>query len=40
MVPDADNVVMQAFLLITILLLVGPLAVIAGVDSRIDEHRR
>jgi hypothetical protein len=31
---------MQGFLLITILLLLGPLAAYAGVDSRIDDHRR
>jgi hypothetical protein len=28
------------FVLITLLLLAGPLAVVAGVDSRIDEHSR
>ena len=31
---------MLVFFLITILLLLGPLAVYAGVDSRIDDHRR
>jgi hypothetical protein len=31
---------MFAYVLLAFILLVGPLAVIAGVDSRIDEHAR
>jgi hypothetical protein len=31
---------MEGFLLIALLVLIGPLAVYAGVDSRIDAHRR
>jgi hypothetical protein len=31
---------MQGFILMLILVLAGPLAVFAGVDSRIDDHRR
>jgi hypothetical protein len=30
---------MFAFLLLTLLVLAGPLAVIVGVDSRRDDHR-
>ena len=31
---------MIAFVIIMLLLIVGPLAVLAGVDSRVDETRR
>ena len=31
---------MEGFLLIALLVLIGPLAAYAGVDSRVDEHRR
>jgi hypothetical protein len=36
----AQNAVMLGFLIITLLLIVGPLAVIAGVDSRVDDVSR
>jgi hypothetical protein len=31
---------MMTFLLLLFIVLVGPLAVLYGADSRIDEHRR
>jgi hypothetical protein len=37
---DAHHVPMLGFVLITLLLIVGPLAVLAGSDSRVDEIGR
>jgi hypothetical protein len=37
---DTHDVLMLAFVLISLLLLVGPLAVLAGSDSRVDEIGR
>lgn len=34
------DVLVIGFVLITLLLLLGPLAVLAGVDSRVDETAR
>jgi hypothetical protein len=31
---------MFGYILVTLLVIVGPLAYIAGIDSRIDEHSR
>jgi hypothetical protein len=36
----ADHVAMFAYVFITLLVIVGPLAYLAGVDSRIDEKSR
>ena len=36
----ADNVDVFGYVLIAFLLIVGPLAVLAGADSRIDERSR
>jgi hypothetical protein len=36
----ADHVPMFGYVLITLLVIVGPLAYLAGVDSRIDEKLR
>jgi hypothetical protein len=36
----AHDGVMFGYLLITLLVIVGPLACLAGVDSRIDERSR
>ena len=36
----ADHVVMFGYVFITLLVIVGPLAYLAGVDSRIDEKSR
>jgi hypothetical protein len=37
---NTHNVRMLGFILITLLVIVGPLAAIAGVDSRIDQPTR
>jgi hypothetical protein len=34
----SDDEVMFGYILITLLVIVGPLAYLAGVDSRIDEN--
>jgi hypothetical protein len=37
---EADHVAMFGYVFITLLVIVGPLAYLAGVDSRIDEKSR
>jgi hypothetical protein len=34
------DVVMLGFVLVSLLLIIGPLALVAGVDSRVDERTR
>jgi hypothetical protein len=36
----ADDGGMTGFIAIVLLVLAGPLAYYAGIDSRVDEHRR
>jgi hypothetical protein len=40
MEPVGHDEDMFGYVLITFLLVIGPLAVLAGVDSRVDEHTR
>ena len=40
MLTGAQDEAMFGYLLITLLLLVGPLAYFAGADSRVDERSR
>jgi hypothetical protein len=40
MALDPDTGSVMALLIILFVVLVGPLAVLYGADSRIDEHRR